>query len=156
MSDKEQVKREDVLNYLLTVLFKKILLIEEKTLKKDEFSDLTMTLIHAIEAIGQEKEPRMNQVASRLGITQGTLSTSVENLVQKGYVERTKSDDDRRAIVLRLSNKGRRAYEHHFNFHNDMVRYALASLDTQEEEILIKTISKIIDYFEQKYKLNTQ
>ena len=48
-------KIEDVLNKLLVQLFNDILQIEEKSLKNTQFTDLSITEIHTIEAIGLDK-----------------------------------------------------------------------------------------------------
>ena len=45
-------KIEDILNKLLVQLFNDILQIEEKSLKNTQFTDLSITEIHTIEAIG--------------------------------------------------------------------------------------------------------
>ena len=44
-------KIEDILNKLLVQLFNDILQIEEKSLKNTQFTDLSITEIHTIEAI---------------------------------------------------------------------------------------------------------
>ena len=46
---------ESVLNKLLVQLFRDILDIEEKCLQNSEFSDLSVTEIHVIEAISIDK-----------------------------------------------------------------------------------------------------
>ena len=48
-------KIEDILNKLLVQLFNDILQIEEKSLKNTQFTDLSITEIHTIEAIGLDK-----------------------------------------------------------------------------------------------------
>lgn len=48
-------KIEDILNKLLVQLFNDILQIEEKSLKNTQFTDLSITEIHTIEAIGLDR-----------------------------------------------------------------------------------------------------
>ena len=43
-----------------------------------------------------------SEVAKELSITVGTLTVAINNLVKKGYVERLRSEDDRR-VVKRLN-----------------------------------------------------
>ena len=62
------------LNSILVTLFNDIMNIEEKALITDEFSDITVTDMHIIEAIGI-KEPRtMGTISKALGVTMGTLT----------------------------------------------------------------------------------
>ena len=76
------------INELLVQLFNDILQIEEKSLKEGIISDLSITEIHTIEAIGMYAEKSMSEVAQILKITVGTLTTAINKLIKKGYVER--------------------------------------------------------------------
>ena len=71
---------EDVLNSLLVDLFNDILKIEGSVLKAGEFSDLSVTEMHIIEAIGCDREMTMTEVARDLEITVGTLTTAINRV----------------------------------------------------------------------------
>ena len=73
-----------VLNELLVQLFNDILQIEEKTLKTGPLSDISVTELHTIEAIGMYSERTMSEVAQDLKITVGTLTAAVNKLIKKG------------------------------------------------------------------------
>ena len=81
-------KSEQVLNVLLVDLFNDILKIEQKSLTQGNFSDLSLTEVHTLEAIGLYDSKTMSEVASKLEITVGTLTTAINKLIKKGYVER--------------------------------------------------------------------
>ena len=70
-------KIEDILNKLLVQLFNDILQIEEKSLKNTQFTDLSITEIHTIEAIGLDRSRTMGEIAHDLRITVGTLTTAI-------------------------------------------------------------------------------
>ena len=97
---------ETVNDYLVSV-FNDILTIEESELKKSQFNDLSITEMHTIEAIGMYKKKTSSEVAKELSITVGTLTVAINNLVKKGYVERLRSEDDRRVVKLGLTKKGK-------------------------------------------------
>ena len=48
------------------------------------------------------------EIAERLGITSSTATGLVERLVDRGYVDRAHSTEDRRQVLLKLLPKGRR------------------------------------------------
>ena len=50
-------------------------------------------------------------------MTVGTLTIAINHLVKKGYVERSRSEEDRRVVLVSLSEKGEKAYFHHRMFH---------------------------------------
>ena len=80
-------RSESIVNELLVKIFNEILQIEEKTLKSGYFSDLSVREMHTIEKIGRKEQRMMSEVAQDLGITVGTLTTSINRLIKKGYVE---------------------------------------------------------------------
>ena len=123
----------DVINDVLSNLFQEILVIEEKGLSTGEFSNISVNDMHIIDKIGPGEGKNMSAIAKGHGVTVGSLTTSMNSLVKKEYVIRERSEQDRRVVTIRLSEKGLRAYEHHRDFHMKMTERALASL--KEEEI---------------------
>ena len=99
-------------------------------------------------------KPRtMTEVACDLSITLGTLTAAINNLVKKGYVERKKSEADRRIVNIQLTKKGKLAYRVHEKFHTDMVKATIEGLKEEEEEILVKSLEKLNEFFKSKYSL---
>lgn len=142
-----------VLNELLVDTFNDILEIEQKALQSGAFSDISVTEIHTIEAIGMYKARTMTEVACELNITLGTLTTAINNLVKKGYVERKRSEADRRIVNIQLTKKGKLAYRIHEKFHTDMVKATIEGLTEVEEGILVKSLEKLNEFFKSKYNL---
>lgn len=81
-------KKEKILNELMVDLFNDILQIEEQALKQGALNDLSVTEMHTLEAIGMYTERTMSEVAQDLKITVGTLTTAINKLIKKEYVER--------------------------------------------------------------------
>ena len=91
---------------LLVRLFNDILNIEERALITEEFKDITNNDMHIIENIGKEGQKSMSTVAKALSITVGTLTIAINGLVKKGYVNRERSEKDRRVVLISLTSKG--------------------------------------------------
>ncbi|WP_035293007.1 MarR family transcriptional regulator [Clostridium sp. KNHs214] len=144
----------NILNELLVETFNDILEIEQKALKEGAFSELSITEIHTIEAIGMYETKTMTEVAKALDITVGTLTTAINNLVKKGYVERKRDEMDRRVVQIALTRKGKLAYRVHEKFHSDMVKATIEGLTKEEEGILIKSLDKLNNFFKEKYHLH--
>ena len=86
-------------------------------------------------------------VAKKLGITAGSLTTSINSLVNKKYVVRKRSEEDRRVVFIGLTQKGKRAFSHHKEYHKKMTEAVLENLDEQEIPVLIKTLNGLSDFF---------
>ncbi len=137
----------DTFNDVLVKLFRDIMDIEEKAIITEEFKDITNNDMHVIEAIGIHGGRNMTSVAKDLSVTVGTLTIAINNLVKKAYVERVRSEKDRRVVLVSLTDKGRKAFEHHKNFHLEMVEALVAGLDKSETEALVKALTSLADFF---------
>ena len=139
--------RAKEINELLVKIYNNIMTYEEVSLQAAEFKDLSITEIHTLKAIGVNGQIGMSDVAKKLAITHGTLTIAINRLVRKGYVIRNRIEQDRRVVVVELSDKGRGAYELHEKFHQDIGRIALKNLDEQHEIILIDALKKLDKFF---------
>jgi DNA-binding MarR family transcriptional regulator len=142
---------EETLNELLVRLFKNLLEIEGKALITDEFKDISTNDMHIIEAVGTEEPRKMSDIAKRMSVTTGTLTKAMDALTEKGYVERKRSSTDKRVVCVILTDKGKRAYYHHEQFHRQMVEHIKEGLNEQETTVLIYALAKLADYFQMVY-----
>ncbi|MCI6190740.1 MAG: MarR family winged helix-turn-helix transcriptional regulator [Clostridium sp.] len=146
-------EKNKVINELFVTLFNDILQIEEKTLKSGPLSDLSVTEIHTIEAVGMYKPRTMSEVAQDLKITVGTLTTAVNKLIKKGYLERRRIEEDRRVVLICTTKRGKLAYRLHEKFHNDMINETIKGLTDEQEDILISALEGVNLFFKEKYEL---
>lgn len=143
-------KTQKVLNELLVQIFDDIVKIEEKVLKQGPLSDLSVTEMHTLEAIGMYTQRTMSEVAQDLKITVGTLTTAINKLIKKDYVARKRIEEDRRVVLVELTKKGKLAYRLHEKFHNDMITATIDGISEGEEEVLISSLEKLNDFFKAK------
>lgn len=134
-------------NEVLVRLFRDIMNIEQKAIITSEFGDITNNDMHVMEAIGIGDVKNMSTIAKELSVTVGTLTIAMNSLVKKGYVERIRGKEDRRVVYISLSDKGKRAYMHHAQFHKEMINNMIKGLNDQELKILIGTLSRLNDWF---------
>ena len=138
---------KDRLNNMVVDLFHGISYEEEKAVITDEFKDISNKDLNIIDAIGIKKPKNMSMIARDLNITVGTLTTAISNLLKKGYVIRKRGERDRRVVYISLSEKGRKAYNHHREFHKQMIQRLLDTLNEQEQDLLVKVMQYFHDYF---------
>ncbi len=136
-------------NEVLVKLFNDIMNIEEKAIITDEFKDISNNDMHIIEAIGVDEPKNMSSIAKALSVTVGTLTIAINNLVKKGYVDRVRSEKDRRVVYISLSDKGMKAYVHHAEFHKEMIKATISGLNPDEVNVLVKSLTNLVDFFKQ-------
>ena len=93
----------DLINEELIEAFENVMKIEALYMDREYKIKLSMTEVHTIAAIGIAELKSMGEIARRLHITVGTLTVAITNLVKKGYVERYKSEEDRRIVKVGLT-----------------------------------------------------
>ncbi len=139
-----------LLNELLVNLFNNVLDTEAKAVITEEFKDISNNDMHIIEAIGIEEPRSMSVIAKRLNVTVGTLTTNMNSLEDKGYIERERSTQDKRVVLVLLTEKGRKAFFHHRDFHKHMIKAIVNDLDEDEMKILIRCLQALDDFFERE------
>ncbi len=141
---------EQRLNEVLVKLFRLVNSIEEQAVKTEEYKNITTNDMHVIEAIGIGSPKNMTAVAKRLGVTTGTLTIAVNGLVKRGFVERVRSEEDRRVVLVSLSEKGKEVFAHHQKFHEEMIEAVVSRLDEGEKGVLEKALKNLNDFFSEK------
>ena len=137
------------INNLMVHLFNDILKLEENAVITEEFKDLTNNDMHIIEAVGLGEGSNMSMIARKLGITVGSLTTSMNSLVNKKYVVRERSEADRRIVYIRLTPKGEKAYRHHEEFQKKMVESVVEKLSEEEVKALSKALDGLVEFFQE-------
>ena len=135
------------INNILVNLINEIWELEEKAIITEEFKDLTNNDMHVIEAIGLGDGNNMSSIAKKLNITVGSLTTAMNSLVNKKYLERRRSEEDRRVVFVKLTDRGVKAYRHHEDYHRQMTRAILDKLDEAEIPVLVKTLDALSEFF---------
>jgi len=74
------------------------------------------TEIHTVQAIGENEDMSLTQLAKHMGVTKGALSQTVAKLARKGLVVKTPAHRSAREIRLELTKKGWIAHRSHEAF----------------------------------------
>ena len=135
------------LNELLVKLFNNVMDTEERAVITKEFEDITNNDMHIIEAIGIEEPRRMSDIAKRLDVTMGTLTTNMNSLEDKGYIVRERSKTDKRVVLVVLTPKGKKAFYHHRDFHKNMIKAIVKDLDEDEMKVMVKCLLNLNEFF---------
>lgn len=139
-----------IINELLVEVFNHILSIEGQTLRERGVK-LSMNEVHVLEAIVKTTEPTMTNISRRLRITVGTLTTSTNRLVEKGYVNRHREELDKRKVLLSLTKKAFDILRIHDKFHDDMIDATFSDMKLEEDEVLLQSLENLSEYFKRKY-----
>lgn len=96
--------------------------------------------IHMIDQIGSTEEMNITTLAEQNGVTKGAISKQISRLEGKGLVERYQTPDNRKNVLVRLTDLGWRAYSAHKKFHenqDDAYMRAFESYSPQEQQLIL-------------------
>lgn len=138
----------EVINELLVEIFHRILAIENEGLRQQGVN-LSMSEVHVLEAISLVEPKTMTNIALKLGITVGSLTTAVNTLVRKKFVTRNFDPSDRRKVIISLEESAKEVLAKHDDFHQKMIDAIFEDLRVAEDEVLIQSLKKVSGYFKQ-------
>ena len=136
-----------LLNQVLRDLFYRILKLQEKSVSQSANDNLSRTEIHALENIQDSPGATLTQISDMLGVTKATVSVSVARLVKKGYLIKTKLDNDKRKSVLQLTDKGEFCCKKHRQFHDMMVESVLREFDIAAYPEVLRSMQALLNFF---------
>lgn len=132
------------LNHALTEFYDKLSSWEQSVVKETGYS---LAQVHTIETLGVNGPLRMKELAQKLGITTGTLTVQIDKLVNADLIERCPHPDDRRAIVVRLTEQGQEIHQRHNQLHLELVNELTQGLEAQQIETLLQCVNAMNDQF---------
>jgi len=142
----QQTEAKKIVNDLLVDIFNRILIIEAEFMKQKNVK-ISMNEIHVLEAIEKVEEPSMSQIAKKLHITVGSLTTSINTLYQKNYVKRERDPNDRRKVLINLTDKSHEVLKKHDEFHHEMIDSIFKELNVGEDQVLIESLKNLSSFF---------
>ncbi|MEY8461717.1 fatty acid biosynthesis transcriptional regulator FabT [Streptococcus merionis] len=139
----------ELVNEYLTSIFNNVLIIEENSLRTSRFKDLSIKEMHTLDVVGTIPDCTPSDVARTLMVTLGTVTASLNRLEAKGYLERIRSDKDRRVVHLYLTKKGRLIYRLHRKFHQRMVEQITDGMSEDEYAVMQKGLLNLHAFLEE-------
>lgn len=106
--------------------------------------DLTMKDIFVLETLGRLEQATMTELASALAVPLTTMTSIVGRMVERGYLERRRTEEDRRVVLVSLTPKGRLLSAEQRREYIQSVREILAVLPEEDQEKLLGLIAEVL------------
>jgi DNA-binding MarR family transcriptional regulator len=135
------------LEKLISIFLRQSEEIEDDLKKESDLEGLSVKQLQCIEIIFQMGNPNLSELARKLNITKPSVSAMIDKLEENGYVERIKSDVDRRSAHIHLTNKGISAGQLHDRLHQNIAQRLTKFLTDSEKEIMLVLFNKAIQSF---------
>ena len=104
--------------------------------------------------VAKQGEIIMSDIASNINVSMSTANGIVERLVKNGYLIRERSDSDRRIVVIRPTDKGKKLIDGLKSAIFEYLKLINDALDEEERSLLFKIFAKITAIFQRKADQN--
>lgn len=91
----------------------------------------------------------LSELAERQDVTLPTMSATVNTLVERGWLERVRSEGDRREIQLRMSDEGRRVLASEHRRLSEWVAAKLETLEARDVKRVERALDILLHLFEE-------
>ena len=107
-------------------------------------NDLTPTQFWAMHTLAELGSVKMSPLADALGLSMGAASTLVERLVTRELVQRRSDPDDRRAVFVQLTEKGRAVLGEAVGAKRELMQRVFARLSEADRERLLAGLEALV------------
>jgi len=114
----------------------------------------SITEHYLIEFLGKESFASMSKLSRIFYVPPTTMTSIVDRLVQRGYIKRRRAQQDRRKILVTLSEKGKEFYLYHRYESLEVYAHYLATLPDKGKNFRqsLTEIKRNIDFLKDYFK----
>lgn len=107
--------------------------------------DLTPAELRILRVLREKGSSPMNKFSAETMLSQPSITGIVDKLEERGLVERLRSSEDRREVLIAITEKGDRTYAKGMELHRQFVEEAFSVLEGGEVEALMSVLKKLAD-----------
>jgi len=129
---------------LVEILTQKLEQNEVQVIEASEFSHLSKKQLYYLDIINQEKNPTPGELAQIYNLSKPSITAIIDKLSKMDYLEKVKSDEDKRSLHVHLTEKGEHIAELHDSIHRAICSYIDLKLSEDEMKIFTSLLQKLI------------
>jgi MarR family transcriptional regulator, 2-MHQ and catechol-resistance regulon repressor len=104
---------------------------------------LTQPQFAVVEVLGHLGPLKVGEICNKMLASGGNMTLVLDNVEKLGFVERTHSKEDRRAILVQLTVKGKQLFDEVFVEHAEQITEYMSVLSADEQKILGDLLKKL-------------
>ncbi|MGI6125896.1 MAG: MarR family winged helix-turn-helix transcriptional regulator [Planifilum sp.] len=105
---------------------------------------MTMAEYHLLKLLCREGSLRISDLAHHLGVSSAHVTNVTDRLENKGWVVRRRSEQDRRSVVLHVTDAGRKRMDQLQREKEKYFQRKLSALSTESLHALIDLLKRLI------------
>ena len=132
------------LEQIIEILSRTLAEMEQQAVSEAEFADLSMRQVYYLDTILEMGQPTFSDLAQQLNLSKPSVTALVHKLIQKGYVHKIQSDEDRRTYHILPAPKAQEFTRMHQAFHQHLVEIFTQRLNKTELQQLADLLNKVL------------
>jgi DNA-binding MarR family transcriptional regulator len=112
---------------------------------------LKLSRIKALYAFRGQDSSTMTELADNIGAKLPSMTMMVDNLAEEGLVERARDEQDRRKVIVRLTDKGRRIRGEFLEQRKQIAEQLFSKLSKEDEQELMSLLARVCDILEKAF-----
>ncbi|WP_155810392.1 MarR family winged helix-turn-helix transcriptional regulator [Methanococcus maripaludis] len=120
---------------------------------KEDVLEFTMTDKKYLDTIRTLENPKITELANEMGYTKTSVTERINKLEKKGYVEKIRSESDKREVIVKLTERGHFMFKWRNEMHKCTLKEIENILSPEEIEIFERLSEKIGNSLEEKLEV---
>jgi DNA-binding MarR family transcriptional regulator len=104
---------------------------------------LTGTQLLILREIDSMEEAHVGEVASRVSLSQATVTSVLDRLERLAYVKRTRSDADKRKVIVTITQSGQDKLENNPSLLQEYFIERFRELKTWEQSLILSVLQRV-------------
>ena len=137
--------RKQSLTNLIEQFSQKLDAMEAHATQTGVLKEMTMRQLYYLDVIAVMDQPTVSKIAHTMHLTKPTVTAALKQLEDKQYIQKQRSDANKRCAPIQLTKKGQRALKAHKTIHAKMAQNITDVLNADELEQLITIFTKLLE-----------
>lgn len=158
MSAQRQAAQEDELDQLVTALLtasRALVGVSARSLADVEDS-VTLTQFRTMVVLRAHGASRLNRLSERLQVNASTTLRTVERLIGAGLVERSENTEDRREVVIELTQRGQRLVDDVTAKRRHAIEEIVQAMPSRQRAALVEALLAFADAADEPLAVHDQ
>lgn len=119
-----------------------IIILDKKGISNKNYN-LSITDLLILKLLGNEHRKKMFEVMNALSIDRNVFKTIINRLILGGYISKSRCEEDRRAYILELTDKGKSFFNETISKEKEILFSLLDDFTFNEEKTILKFLVKL-------------
>jgi MarR family transcriptional regulator, 2-MHQ and catechol-resistance regulon repressor len=117
--------------------------VNKKSVESIRSFGLTQPQFSVIEALGHLGPLKVGVICEKMLVSGGNMTLVLDNIEKLGFIERVPSREDRRAILVRLTPRGKELFDKIFLTHAENITKIMSVLSASEQTALSNLLKQL-------------